>query len=202
MNNSEELVANELSKQGLACQRFSKSEIKNGKTPDFRVFKDNQFGFYCEVKEVKKDDWALGLRNDPIFNRLTDDIHTAVKQFDAVNPDNKFPNVLAFVNNDHMCGSLDLLGVLTGGLLLEGGGMAEIYYKFSKGRIKNEKDRIHLYLWYDSFKANKVLFNQNNDSHLKKKIICAAVTQLVEHVLAPVRESSVTRPFLLMGRGS
>ena len=172
MNNTEEFVANELSKQGLYCQRFSKSEIKKGKTPDYRVFRSDQFEFFCEVKEIKKDDWAQGLRNDPIFNRLTDDIHTAVKQFDAVNPDNSSPNVLAFVNNDRMCGSLDLIGVLTGGLLLEGGGMAEIYQKFSKGRIKNEKDRINLYLWYDSFKANKVLFNQNNDKHLKKLCRC------------------------------
>ncbi len=168
MNNSEELVANELLKHGLVCQRFSKSEMKKGKTPDYSVNKDNQFGFFCEVKEVKKDNWAQGLGNDPIFNRLTNDIHTAVKQFDAVNPDNNSPNVLAFVNNDRMCGSLDLLGVLTGKLLLEKGGMAEIYQKFSEGRIKSEKDRIHLYLWLDSFKANKFFFNQNNDKHLKR----------------------------------
>ena len=172
MNNTEEFVENELSKHGLVCQRFSKLEIKKGKTPDYRVYKNNQFEFFCEVKEVKKDNWAQGLRNDPIFNRLTDDIHTAVKQFDAVNPDNNSPNVLAFVNNDRMCGSLDLVGVLTGGLLLQGGGMAEIYQKYSKGRIKNEKDRIHLYLWYDSFKANKVLFNRNNDRHFKKLCSC------------------------------
>jgi len=172
MNDTEEFVANELSKHGLICQRFSKSEIKKRKTPDYRVYRNNQFEFYCEVKEIKKDEWTQGLRNYPIFNRLTDDIHAAVKQFDAVNPDNDAPNVLAFVNNDHMCGSLALVGVLTGCLLLEGGGMAEIYQKYSNGRIKTEKDRIHLYLWYDTFKANKVLFNQKNDIHFKRLCNC------------------------------
>lgn len=172
MNNSEKQVSDDLSKYGLICQCFTKSEIRKGKTPDYRVYKNSQFEFFCEVKEVTKDDWAQGLRNDPIFNRITYDIHKAVKQFDAVNPDNNFPNVLAFVNNDHMCGSLDLFGVLTGGLLLEGGGMAEIYQKYSNGRIENEKDRIHLYLWYDSFKTNKFLFNQKNDKHFKKLCSC------------------------------
>ncbi len=168
MNNSEELVAKELSKHGLVCQRFSKSELKKGKTPDYRVNKDNQLGFFCEVKEVKKDNWAQGLGNDPIFNRLTCDIHTAVKQFDAVNPDNNSPNVLAFVNNDQMCDFWDLVGVLTGGLLDKNGRVVEACYKFSEGRIKGEKGRIHLYLWFDSFKENELFFTQNNDEHLER----------------------------------
>ena len=49
-----------------------------------------------------------GAKNDPTFNRLTIDIHTAVKQFDAVNPDVASPNVLTFVNHEPQCGFLDL----------------------------------------------------------------------------------------------
>jgi hypothetical protein len=106
-------------------------EMRKSKTPDFRVSKGDDSVFYCEVKTSKKDSWldeqmkkkrvgciAGGLRNDPIYNRFTDDIHTAVKQFDAVNPDQEYPNVLALVNHDQNCGFLDLVAVITGNFTL------------------------------------------------------------------------------------
>jgi hypothetical protein len=162
MNDTERIVTEELIKYGLRCEPFSKNEMRKRKTPDFRVFREQNFAFFLEVKEIANDNWLSGPRPDPIFNRLTDDIYTAVKQFDSVNPDLIYPNVMAFVNNDRMCGSLDLIGVLTGHLLLEGGGTAPIYFSYSEGRIRDKKNRIHLYLWFDSFKANKVLFNKAN----------------------------------------
>ena len=165
MSKPEDLVIEELGKFGLQCERFSKKEMRLNKTPDFRVFKAGQFAFFCEVKEVAEDPWSGGLRSDPIFNRLTDDIHTAIAQFDCVNPLIEHPNVLAFVNNDRMCGSLDLIGVTTGLLLVEGDEAAPVYQIYSEGRIRDEKKRIHLYLWYDSFKANKILFNPSDIRH-------------------------------------
>jgi hypothetical protein len=162
---AEDLVIDDLGKFGLQCKRFSKKEMRLSKTPDLRVYKAGQFAFFCEVKEVAEDPWSGGLRSDPIFNRLTDDIHTAIAQFDSVNPFLEHPNVLAFVNNDRMCGSLDLIGVTTGLLLTEGGGAAAVYQIYSEGRIRDEKRRIHLYLWYDSFKANKIMFNASDKRH-------------------------------------
>ena len=158
ISDSEQHVVAELTQYRLRCKRFTKTEMKTQKTPDRRVYRDNTFAFFLEIKEIKHDPWLDGLRHDPIFNRLTDDIHTAVKQFDSVNPNLEHPNVLALVNNDHMCGSLDLVGVLTGHLLLEGGGTAPIYSNYSQGRIRHERQRIHLYLWFDAFKADKLLF--------------------------------------------
>lgn len=160
MANAEDSVISEFEKYGLRCERFSKKEMRKHKTPDFKVYCCEEFAFYCEVKEIAKDPWVGGLRPDPIFNRLTDDIHTAVMQFKSVNPRLQHPNVLAFVNNDRMCGSLDLIGVITGHLLTEGGGAAPVYLNYSEGRIRDEKHHIHLYLWFDSFKANKILFNK------------------------------------------
>jgi hypothetical protein len=66
-----------------------------------------------------------------------------------------------------MCGSLDLLGVLTGHLLTEDGS-APIYLRYSEGRIKDDKNRIHLYMWFDSFKANKIFFNSINKVHFDR----------------------------------
>lgn len=119
------------------------------------------FAFFCEVKSLEKDA-AEGLRKDPVFNRLTDDVHTAVKQFDAVNSKVSCPNVLALVNHDKNCGFLDLIGVLTGNFVAENNEQHPIYKQFSEGRIKDEKARIHLFLWLDDFKPERLLFSQTH----------------------------------------
>jgi hypothetical protein len=168
MATAEDLIIDELAKYQLTCRRFNKTEMFKRKTPDFRVFKGDELSFYCEVKEIVKDEWANGVRSDPIFNRLSDDIHAAAKQFVSVNPSQEYPNVLAFINNDKQCGYLDLIGVITGHLLLENNQSASIYLKYSEGRIVDDKFRIHLYLWFDAFTANKFLFNTLDHRHLDK----------------------------------
>ncbi len=160
---AEELVSRFLSARGLQVERPTKAERRLGKTPDFRVLDPAGFCFYCEVKAVVGDDWlgrqlanavqgevVGGSRSDPVFNRLTDDIHTAVQQFDGVNSKREHPNVLALVNYDQICGLPDLLAVLTGNFYADDGTVDPIYRQYSEGRIRNDKLRIDLYLWLDS----------------------------------------------------
>ncbi|MDR3403785.1 MAG: hypothetical protein P4L99_14910 [Chthoniobacter sp.] len=45
----EQIIIEELSHQGLRAERFSKQEMKVGKTPDFRVYQGEEFVFYCKV---------------------------------------------------------------------------------------------------------------------------------------------------------
>ncbi len=161
----------------LITKRFTKTEMRASKTPDFRVVRDGELIFFCEVKSSPPDRWldeqleaapdeiAGGLRSDPIFNRLSTDIHTAVKQLDAVNSDQMYPNVLALVNHDDMCGFNDLLGVLTGNFYGDDGSKYPIYQQFAQGRIKDEKHRIHLFIWLDDHKLDRLLFSQTNDAH-------------------------------------
>lgn len=178
MDPDEEKVKCYLENRGFTAERFSKAEMRTGKTPDFRVFRDGEFLFYCEVKSSPEDRWlaeqlnnaapgelAGGARNDPIFNRLTADIHEAVKQFDAVNKEQKYPNVLALVNHDDMCGFNDLLGILTGNFYANDGTAHPIYRQFSHGRIKEEKGRIHLFIWLDDYKPDRLLFSQTEQAH-------------------------------------
>lgn len=186
MENDKKKVELFFENHALKVSRFSKLEMRRGKTPDFKVHSDssNDLLFYCEVKSIKKDEWldiqiaavspgeiAGGLRKDPIFNRLTDDIYEASKQFDAVNPDLAFPNVLAFVNHDSGCGFLNLIAVLTGNAMTEGSGAIPIYRLYSEGRIKSKKDRIHLFIWLDDFKPLRLLFSQKNENH--HKLLCS-----------------------------
>ena len=159
-------------------ERFSKVEMRAGKTPDFRVSRNDEFQFYCEVKSSPADRWldrqfnvdapgdlVGGVRNDPIFNRLTSDIHEALKQFDAVNENQKHPNVLALVNHDDMCGFNDLLAILTGNFYANDGTVHPIYRQFSHGRIEDEKGKVHLFVWLDDNKPDRLLFNQTNNTH-------------------------------------
>ena len=162
MNADENRVAEFLVKKGLIATEFQKHERRRGKkTPDFRVLHNGVFAFFCEVKSIEKD-INENLRKDPVFNRLTDDIHRALKQFDAVNPKIEAPNVLALINHDRSCGFLDLIGVLTGNFIAENDQPHPIYKQFSEGRIKDEKARIHLFLWLDDFKPERLLFSQTH----------------------------------------
>jgi len=143
-------------------------EMRQGKTPDFRVFKGTEFVLYCESKHVQYDEWldkqladaqpleiVGGLRHDPIYNRLADRIHDAAKQFEAVNPDRQFPNVLIFTNSDTHCGFPDLLSVLTGNFYAEGGVVDPIFKQISEGRIREEKLTIDLYVWLNEWKGKQ-----------------------------------------------
>ncbi len=161
MNPDETRISEFLSARGLTATLFTSEERQAGKTPDFRVFTGNSLAFFCEVKSVIAGEIG-GCQKDPTFNRLTNDLHTAAKQFDAVNPDAEVPNVLALVNHDRLCGFLDLIAVLTGNFIAEDGENHPIYRKFSEGRIKDEKARIHMVIWLDDFKPERVLFTRTN----------------------------------------
>jgi hypothetical protein len=178
MDRDEERVKGYLEEHKLTAKRYSKAETRVWKTPDFRVFQHEKLLFYCEVKSSPEDRWlddqlynaspgelVGGVRNDSIFNRLSSDIHEAVKQFDAVNKDQKYPNVLALVNHDDMCGFNDLLGILTGNFYANDGTVYPIYRQFSHGRIKDEKGRIHLFIRLDDNKPDRLLFSQTDEGH-------------------------------------
>jgi hypothetical protein len=167
-NLGEEFAIEWLARHGLRAEQFSKMEMRQGKTPDFRAFKGTEFVLYCESKHVQYDEWldkqladaqpleiVGGLRHDPIYNRLADRIHDAAKQFEAVNPDRQFPNVLIFTNSDTHCGFPDLLSVLTGNFYAEGGAVDPIFKQISEGRIRDEKLTIDLYVWLNEWKGKQ-----------------------------------------------
>lgn len=160
----ERRVQTYLASFGLRNERFTKTEKRRGKTPDFRVFAGEQLAFYCEVKTAQEDDWldrqlatALpltpvgGSRPDPTYNRINKYVSSAVGQFDAVNPSMDYPNVLAIVNGDDRAGFTDLIQVLTGNAYCESGEVIPLFREYSEGRIRESKFRVHLYLWFNEW---------------------------------------------------
>ena len=162
IENDEKKAQELLESKGFLCDSYTKEEKRNSKTPDFKVYLDSDLKFYYEVKSIMKDSWENGARNDPIFNRLTDDVHESIKQFDAVNERGNYPNVLILVNHDEMCKIDDLISVITGDFFAADGKRYPIYKQFSDGRIKNEKNRIHLFIWLDDKDSPRYLFNQGH----------------------------------------
>jgi hypothetical protein len=154
VNEAELFAEDYLRKHSLRPERFSKQEMRAGKTPDYRVFRDIGLVAYCEVKHLQRDDWAGGLRSDPIFNRISNHIHEAAQQFEAVNPDHAYPNILVFANSGSMSDSRDLDSVITGLFHVKDATDEAIDAQFSEGRIKEEKSQIDLYIWWDTWKDN------------------------------------------------
>lgn len=163
---AEQKVVTALGARGFRCEPFAKAETRSRKTPDRRVYDGDELAFYLEIKEIE-DVITHGL-GDSILDRIAAGIHHAVAQFNAVNPQAAQPNVLAFVNRNRMCGALDLIEVVTGHRLLEGGETAPIGVRWSEGRICGEKWRIHLWLWFDCHQANQIFFNTADPKHLNR----------------------------------
>ena len=163
--NGEARVNEYLTRRGLLVERFDKAAMRQGRTPDFRVLSGSRLAFYCEVKTAQEDDWLErqlvnappltlvgGGRPDPTYNRINGYVHSAVGQFDAVNPAVDQPNVLAIVNGDDSAGLTDLIQVVTGNAYCEGGDTIPMFRQYSEGRIREEKLRVHLYLWFNDWK--------------------------------------------------
>jgi hypothetical protein len=176
---SEQIAEEFWKKHGLRVERFSKDELRRSKTPDFRVFKCGELVLYCETKHIRDDEWldrhmekaqplelVGGLRPDPIFNRLTDRIHEAARQFGAVNGNCEYPNVLVLANSDRLCKFADLLAVLEGNFYAEDGIVEPIYKQYSEGRIRDEKRTIDLYVWRDDWAGcdgrERLFFNRGS----------------------------------------
>ena len=179
MSPSENIVADYLRSVGLAPERFPKAEVGKTRTPDFRVLQGGVLAFYCEVKNAQEDRWLDeqgkdagpgtlygGVRSDPIYNRVANYIHGAVGQFAAVNSDGQVPNVLAIVNEDRMAGFPDLRSVLTGNFYPVNGAPDPIFRNISEGRIREDRFRIRLYLWFDAGRDKPhMVFSQSNPVH-------------------------------------
>lgn len=176
---SEQTVAAYFESLGLMPVRFPKQEMRRGRAPDFRVLRGGELAFFCEVKNAQEDRWLDeqgkdaepgtvygGSRHDPVYNRVANYVHTAAGQFAAVNAEAQRPNVLAIVNEDRMAGFPDLRSVLTGNFYSEDDPPDPIFRDISEGRIREDRFRIDLYLWFDAGRTRPhMVFTQANPAH-------------------------------------
>lgn len=181
LNLGEQVAVDFFVKHKLRCERFAEQEMRLGKTPDFRVFKESEFVLYSEAKHVQEDTWLEdqlrnapplaivgGARHDPAFNKLGGHIHQAAKQFHAVNPNGDYPNVLVLTSSEKGCTFSDLISTITGNFYSESGTIDPIYTSVSEGRIRNEKRTIDLYVFKDEYPGGRPyehIFFNNGSKH-------------------------------------
>lgn len=157
-------VSEYLASRGFEVRGFEKQAVRLAKTPDFQLLRDGRLAAYCEVKSFTKDCWldeqlaqtgpgelAGSLRLDPIYNRISNAVHTAAQQLRSANSAHKFLNFLVLVNHDKAAKREDLVSVLTGKWDPLHGMHDATHAQYSNGRIREEKREIDLYLWVDSF---------------------------------------------------
>ena len=168
--------------RGIVLERYSKAEIREGRTPDYKMMLAEHLVGFCEVKSPR-DDWLDqqlegaqdfeirgGMRKDPIFNRIARQIEKAASQFGAVNSSHELPNVLVFVNHDVASNAHDLKETLTGDFHAATGDRFATVKNVSEGKLKAVKDRIDLFIWIDC-KTDQIqlwFFNAANMHHVRK----------------------------------
>lgn len=140
----EESVLNFFISKGLEPKRYSTAEMKTyGKTPDFRVYRNSQLVFFCEVKSLF-DSKTESPRQDPSYNKIVNKIHEAIAQLGSVNPDKEYPNILAFVDHELGTASDDLAPVLDGYYYSGNGAKHQI-----KNYLEEKKYFIDLFIWIE-----------------------------------------------------
>ncbi|HVZ85135.1 MAG TPA: hypothetical protein VG893_15780 [Terracidiphilus sp.] len=184
LSSDEALILGYWQGKGFTVTGFSKRELRDMKTPDFLLARNGQEIALCEVKSYQRDAWleeqmkqvapgelAGGLRNDPIYNRISHSIHTAVQQFSSVNADHSRLNFLVLVNHDTSARYKDLVSVLTGYWDPLGGDFDRTHLQFSEGRIREDKKQIDLCVWLEIRKDGTLgrdhLFFPNPDTRVE-----------------------------------
>lgn len=140
----ERLVSHILANYGLVTRRFTIEEMIVP-TPDFKVFQDGQFKFFCEVKTFEDEDFD-GVKEDRTYDRIGDKLHEAVGQFNSVNPDRQYPNVLVYVNHDRQADYQDMESAFEG-FVLPSGNCLTFLRPIVEYRLKDERKEIDLGVW-------------------------------------------------------
>ena len=144
-NGSERQVERFLQEYHLRVERFTTEEMRNRRTPDFKVHEDHDLRFYCEVKEITRRD-VEGIENDSTFNKITRHIGSAAAQLRSVNESHSKPNVMVIVCNDPMVDVEDLRSSLSGYFHADDGSRHQIYGHVS-ARVRDDLGTVDLFIW-------------------------------------------------------
>ena len=92
----ETIVKEYLVNRGLVVRKIPEGDTK---TADFAVYTNDELAFYLEEKTLELT--PVRWRNiDPVYSAIAKHVREALKQFNCLNPDKRFPNVLAITSMD------------------------------------------------------------------------------------------------------
>ena len=158
----------------IVPELYSDTELRRGKTPDFKLLVNGELRGFCEMKsgddlvfETPAEGEVAVRENLPFYRKLGSHIRYAAEQFGAVNPYHKHPNVLAFVTHCPDIERRDLLATIAG---LPVPGSDRRIFRLSRKMQQQVLDavrRIDLFLWIDAQKRMCEHLSTNGAPHQK-----------------------------------
>lgn len=142
---------------GIALEPYDKAALNSGKTPDFKLMKDDVLVGYCEVKSLFDPDaledppeGAMAARkNLPFYRKLGQHVRGAVEQLEAANPAHDKPNVMVFVSHTSEIERKDLIATVTGLPVSDEKRLFMLGRKM-QGQVCVAARKIDLFLWIDA----------------------------------------------------
>ena len=165
---------------GILLRKIDERDGIEGKKPDFEYIKNRRRVFVCELKDYDivypseeagwynitrhADGSVEGTRESNAPNRISRNIYNAYKQLREYNE----PKILIFLNQSSGLNVSDLDETYKGYFEFSIGGRKYIDYHArpaSKGKIKDIKNKIDLYIWID--KANPLISGENDKIYIR-----------------------------------
>ena len=153
---------------GISLTKIDDIGGKNGQEPDFEFLENGKRIFVCELKEyetldpseetgwetIHYPDGSIGhTRDSNAPNKISGSIHQAYKQLKKYDE----PKILVFLNHYPGLDVRDLEETYRGfnKFEVDGETVVDVYYRrASEGVIKEEKNKIDLYVWIDASDKN------------------------------------------------
>jgi large subunit ribosomal protein L30 len=169
----------------IVPESYGAAARKNGKTPDFKLVRDGVLQGYCEMKSPRDDfifefpeDGAPAIRKDvPFYRKLASHVRRAARQFDAVNPERKLPNILAFVCHSPDIERRDLIATIAGLPNPRGRPVFMLPRKMQQD-VLDAARRIDLFLWIDAKKRTVQRLSPNGAAHQAAALLFALPGEL------------------------
>ena len=173
LSSSEEKIKNYIESNGFRVERFTKKEMRilNNETPDFKVFKEEDLSFYCEVKEIEDfpiDRYDGNIESDKDEDKVLALINKSCNQFLSVNPQHIVPNILAIYNQRLGTDILDFKFAFEGRWTTASGKSYLRPNRDAFTRIAAKKVNIDMCLWYDDILKQFTLMYLENSVFLEK----------------------------------
>jgi large subunit ribosomal protein L30 len=159
--------------KGIVLEPYSDAALKQGKCPDFKIFKDGTLVGFCELKSPR-DDYVferpapgeLAVRkNLPFHRKLGGQIKYAALQFGAVNPGHSKPNILVFVNHAPDIERRDLHATIRGLPAPEPGKRVFMLGRKMQEQVHDAARKVDLMLWVDAEKGTCQHVSVNGAPH-------------------------------------
>jgi hypothetical protein len=143
------LVARYLISKGGEPERVTSKMYPSAKIPDFRVKWGNGGFYYCEVKssELILDPEIKMYKHDTTMSKLRQHLHTAVQQFDSVNPSHIVPNIIIWTSENFQLNWHNFMECARGTISIGSGMVRDLRRHGAVARTAKDWERVDIHVW-------------------------------------------------------